>query len=158
MNEITTSVEIDAPPETVWDVLTDFPRYPEWNPRMRITGRANVGARLQVAPGPESGRVPTFRPRVLRAEHGRELAWLGHLYVKGLFDGEHRFTIEDLGDGRSRLDQSEQFSGVLVGIINRFIGADTEEGFHQINAALKTRAEAIAAEESGDTGRADVAA
>jgi hypothetical protein len=28
---------------------------------------------------------------------GRELAWLGGLFVPGLFDGRHRFALEDIG-------------------------------------------------------------
>jgi len=36
----------------------------------------------------------TFRPTILKAEPNRELRWLGHLLVPGLFDGEHIFTIE----------------------------------------------------------------
>jgi uncharacterized membrane protein len=31
---ISTSVEIDAPKQLVWDVLTDFSAYREWNPYM----------------------------------------------------------------------------------------------------------------------------
>lgn len=150
MKELVTSVDIDAPGETVWDVLVDFSAYPEWNPRARITGTAAEGERLVVAPGPDAEGMPTFRPTVLRAD-GSELRWLGHLYVRGLFDGEHVFAVEDLGDGRSRLTQSESFGGLLVGLLMRLYGADTESGFEAVNAALKERAESIAAELSSDT-------
>jgi hypothetical protein len=158
MNHIDTAIDIDAPAETVWAVLTDFTAYPEWNPRTRITGEAAVGERLTVAPGPEAEGMPTFRPRVLAAgpvEHdaspddgasdASELRWLGHLYVRGLFDGEHSFLVEAVDDDRSRLTQSETFSGLLAGLVLRRYGADTEAGFHDVNAALKIRAEAAAA-------------
>lgn len=144
MREISTTIDIDAPAETVWAVLTDFAAYPEWNPRTVVTGEAREGAKLVVAPGPDAAGMPTFEPRVLRADPGRELAWRGKLYLPGLFDGEHRFTIEALGDDRSRLVQSESFSGLLVGLVMRRYGADTEAGFHAVNEALKARAEAVA--------------
>lgn len=148
-HHIHTETEIAAPAETVWTVLTEFDTYPEWNGYTRIQGEAEVGARLAVAPGPEAGRMPTFRPEVLRAGSltdgaGYELAWLGHLYVRGLFDGEHSFRIEDLGDDRSRLVQSESFSGLLVGPISRLFGDDTESNFRAVNEAVKTRAESLA--------------
>lgn len=151
MKDIVTTVDVDAPAETVWYVLVDFESYPEWNPRTRITGTAVEGERLRVAPGPEAGNVPTFRPRVLRAD-GSELRWLGHLYVRGLFDGDHRFVVEDLGDGRSRLIQSERFGGVLAGLLLRVYGAATRDGFEAVNAALKERAEAT---ETGGEPAAD---
>lgn len=142
MNDIYTSVDIDAPAGTVWSVLTDFGAYPEWNPYTRIEGEPRVGERLRVSPGPEAGRAPTFRPRVLVADGG-ELRWLGHLLTPGLFDGEHSFVVEDLGEGRSRFTQSETFSGVLAGPVVRFVGERTESNFRGVNEALKERAESL---------------
>ena len=154
MSDIHTSIEIDAPAETVWSVLTDFGAYPEWNPYSRIEGDARVGERLRVSPGPEAGRSPTFRPRVLVAD-GHELRWLGHLLTSGLFDGEHSFVVEDLGDGRSELTQSETFSGVLVRPILRFVGEQTEANFRGVNEALKDRAESLVDGHGGETSGAN---
>ena len=48
--------EIDASPEDVWQVLTDFDAYPEWNPFIRsIQGNPEVGSRLSI---PSSRRAP----------------------------------------------------------------------------------------------------
>jgi hypothetical protein len=143
--ELTTSTHVDAPPETVWRVLTDFDEYPEWNPFLRVTGRANEGAHLSVELRPPGRRATTFRPTVTRVESGRELRWLGHLLVPGIYDGEHRFRVDPEGDG-SRLTQSERFEGLLVGVVNRWlgVGASVEAGFEAMNGALKSRAEAMA--------------
>ena len=35
MKIISAGIEIGAPPMTVWAVLTDLGRYPEWNPLFR---------------------------------------------------------------------------------------------------------------------------
>ena len=40
---VITTVDIDAPKQLVWDVLTDFAAYHEWNPYMKIEGTAQVG-------------------------------------------------------------------------------------------------------------------
>lgn len=148
MDELVTSIDVDAPPDVVWQVLTDFERYPEWNQHTRISGIPREGQRLSVAPGPEAGSMPTFTPTVIRAVPGQELRWLGHLWVRGLFDGEHRFVIEELDDGRSRLVQAERFTGVLVWPINFFFREDTERNFLAVNEALKRRAEQLADEPS----------
>jgi len=152
--EIFTAIDIDASPETVWSVLTDFDAYDDWNPRTRITGRAEAGERLVVAPGPDAKGMPTFRPRVLRADEPAELRWLGHRYVRGLFDGEHTFTIEERDDGRTRFTQSETFGGLLARPLLRLYGEDTEVGFEAVNAALAERAEGI--EGRPDDGRPEI--
>jgi hypothetical protein len=83
----------------------------------------------------------TFRPRVKQVSPGRKLRWLGHLFVPGLFDGEHAFRIELSGAGGIRFRQSEQFSGILVPLLPSQIYATTRRGFEQMNRALKDRVE-----------------
>ncbi|WP_416838343.1 SRPBCC family protein [Haloferax sp. DFSO52] len=151
-HELTTSIEIDAPPEQVWAVLIDFDHYDEWNPFMRIVGRANEGATLVVRLMPPGGGESAFEPDVTRSEKNREFGWLGHLVVPGLFDGEHRFRLEPLDDGeRTRFEHSETFSGILAGITLRFIREKTEAGFEAMNEALKVRVESIAADEKRES-------
>ncbi len=33
--ELASSIDINASPEEVWSVLTDFAKFPDWNPFMR---------------------------------------------------------------------------------------------------------------------------
>jgi uncharacterized protein YndB with AHSA1/START domain len=45
--ELRTSIDIAAPPERVWEVLTQLAAYPEWNPFIvRAEGTVAVGERL----------------------------------------------------------------------------------------------------------------
>jgi hypothetical protein len=83
----------------------------------------------------------TLRPEVLEATPARRLRWLGQLFVPGLFDGEHSFTIDSVGADRVRLTQQEEFRGLLVPLVLALIGKPTQDGFHQMNQALKTRVE-----------------
>lgn len=142
MDEIVTEIEIDAPPEAVWDVLTDFETYPEWNPVLKIKGEPTEGERLEVTAAYENTRPMTFRPSVVVADEPTEFRWQGRLFVPGLYDGEHRFILTALDDGeRTRLTHAETFRGAIVGFINRRIGDDVEGGFNQMNEALKQRVE-----------------
>jgi len=142
MKELHTEIEIDAPAERVWRLLTDFASYPRWNPFIRtISGRPIPGERLEVRLEPPGGRRMTFKPEVLEAEPERTLRWLGHLMVPGLFDGEHSFTIEPLAEDRVRFVQREAFKGLLVPLFARGLEANTRRGFEQMNGALKERAE-----------------
>ena len=143
MKEIHTEIEIDAPAERVWRVLTDFAAYPEWNPFIRRgEGEVKVGARLHVFIQPSGGKGMSFRPRVLVTDPGRELRWLGRLWVPGLFDGEHSFVIEPLGEGRVRFIQRERFGGLLLPLLWKMLDRETRRGFEEMNRALKVRCEA----------------
>jgi hypothetical protein len=145
MKELRSKIEIQASAERVWQLLTDFPSFPQWNPFIRkATGNIQVGERLEVNIQPSGASGMTFRPTVLKAEPNRELRWLGHLLISGLFDGEHIFTIEPLGEGRVRFTQREVFTGLLVPLFARGLDTDTRRGFEEMNQALKTRAEQVA--------------
>ncbi len=141
MREITTSIEIGAPPESVWKVLMGFARFPDWNPYLtRIEGVAATDEKLEVRLEPPGAKAMTFRPTVLRVEEGREFRWLGHLLVPGVFDGEHIFELTDLG-GRTRFVQREEFRGFLAPLMLRAVGESTERGFVAMNEALRDRVE-----------------
>ena len=214
-----TTVDILAPAEVVWAVLTDTAAWPEWNPILKCEGRFEQGQRLEVT-AHLPGRSPqTFKPTVLTGEctEGRrgwrmlpgtadearmhsilqvprpsinangappcpaaqpssfncratqqplgppfietppaapsrchaavepnaELAWRGSAAIPGLFAGRHYFRLEPEGAGACRLVHGEDFSGLLVPFFGGIL-ADTEKGFHAMNAALKARAEARA--------------
>ncbi|MFC7018937.1 MULTISPECIES: SRPBCC domain-containing protein [Haloarcula] len=140
MNTIETSIDIAAPTEAVWDVLTDFGSYGDWNPFVReISGTVAEGERLRVRLDPPDGRTMTFKPRVTAAVPGERLEWLGHLLVPGLFDGRHEFRLERVDDDHTRVHHRESFSGVLVGLF--LDAADVTEGFEQMNEALRARIE-----------------
>jgi hypothetical protein len=57
MKELHSEIEIDASAERVWDILTDFASYPQWNPFIRrIGGELEVGERLEVRLQPPDSR------------------------------------------------------------------------------------------------------
>lgn len=143
MRELRTATHIDAPPETVWAVLTDFSQYSDWNPFIpHAEGEIREGARLEVRIEPPGGRGMTFRPTIQRVEPNRELRWLGHLWIPKLFDGEHIFELHAIEDGSTHFVQRENFGGLLVPLIWGSMEDSTRRGFEAMNAALKERAEA----------------
>jgi hypothetical protein len=144
--QLRAQVDIQASPERVWEVLTDFAAYPEWNPFIiQASGAAAPGERLSVRMQPAGGRAMTFRPTVLEATPQHRLRWIGRVLFPGVFDGEHSFTIEPLDQGAVRLTQQEEFRGVLVPLLARSLDRRTLPAFEQMNQGLKRRAEQPAA-------------
>lgn len=141
-HQITSKIDVHATPDRVWEILTDFDAYPEWNPFITsLAGSPSVGGKLDVFMKPPGGRGMRFKPTVVAVEPNRELRWLGRLIVPGLFDGEHVFQIEEVAPDRVRFHQEERFKGMLVPLLMRFIESGTQKGFEAMNHALKARAE-----------------
>jgi hypothetical protein len=140
--QLHTDVEIEATADRVWAVLTDFAAYQDWNPFIvRAAGQPVPGARLELHMRLSGRRPTTIRPEVLEADPAHRLRWLGRLLLPGLFDGEHTFTLEPAGPGRTRLTQHEEFRGLLAPLVLKMIAKPTLASFHQMNQALKTWAE-----------------
>ena len=139
---ITTEILIQATPEKVWSVLTDFDQYPQWNPFIKsITGNVAVGNTIKARIEPPGASGMTFKPTVLVYTEATEFRWLGHLFMKGLFDGEHCFRLIDNKDGTTTFVQSEQFEGILVPLFNKMLDTNTIEGFRQMNEKLEQEVE-----------------
>ncbi len=74
MKELNHEVEIHASAERVWQLLTDFDRFPQWNPFMhRASGEPKTGARLEVTSQASGAARTVARPTVLNVEPNREL-------------------------------------------------------------------------------------
>lgn len=140
--EIKTKIRIEASPAKVWAILTDFDKYPEWNPFIKsIKGDVAVGNKIVARIEPPEAKGMTFKPTVLAFDTNKEFRWIGHLLVKGLFDGEHKFELIDNGDGSTTFVQSEKFGGILVPLFKKMLDKNTVNGFNQMNKKLKEMAE-----------------
>lgn len=139
--QLRTEIDIAASPEKIWEVLTDFRAYPEWNPFIvRITGEPSVGQRLDVLLSPPQQSEMRFKPVVLRADPGAELRWRGVFGFRWLLTGEHFFRLDPQGPRLTRFTHGEDFSGWAV----RFVPmTSTTRGFVFMNQALKKRVEAL---------------
>lgn len=141
-HQLHTEITITAPPQTVWDILTDLESYKDWNPFVISSeGQLAVGQRLVNRLQQPGGKPQTFKPTVTVVETAKTFEWLGHLGIPGVFDGRHRFDLEPTTDGGTRFIQREFFNGVLVRLMRSMLNTKTRHGFELMNGALKTRAE-----------------
>lgn len=148
MKDIETHILIDARPEKVWAVLTDFEKYPTWNPFIKsIEGEKEIGKQLKVFIQPPNGSGMTFTPIVTAYKPYEEFRWNGKLGRKGIFSGEHFFWLADLGDVFSTKNtilftHGERFRGLLVPFMGG-IFKKAEQGFELMNEALKRECEKV---------------
>jgi hypothetical protein len=141
MQVLDASIEIDAPSERVWGVLTDTARYGEWNPFVTgIAGELREGADIKVTIRAPERKAVTFAARVTRLDPGRQLRWRGRWLLPGLFDGDHALTVETLGEGRARFRTREQVTGLLLPLLGKAM-RQSQAGFEELCKAVKARAE-----------------
>jgi hypothetical protein len=142
--QIHTEIIIKASPTVVWDILVDFEKYPAWNPFIKsIKGNAEQGKKITARLEPPGASGMTISPTLLAVRNYKELKWLGHLFINGLFDGEHIFELHENKDGSTTFIQRENFKGILVPLFTKLLDNNTREGFELMNQRLKDRAEAV---------------
>ncbi|WP_174279706.1 SRPBCC domain-containing protein [Sphingomonas bacterium] len=131
MHQLVTTFSVPQSPEQVWQVLTDLPSYQSWNSFMiAAAGELVVGNKLEITLSPSPDRKTTFKPTLLVVDKSRELRWRGRLIVKGLFDGEHFWTLAAHGQGGTTITHGETFTGLLV----RVVKPETfKPGFERMN-------------------------
>ncbi len=142
MKELRTQIQIKATPEEIWSVLTDFKKYPEWNPMIRLfEGNLSEGNKVTVRLEQPGSSGMTFKPTIKRVVANREFRWQGHLLFPGLFDGEHFFEIRNNNDGTCTFVHGENFKGILIPLFKKMLENNTKRGFEMMNKQLKERCE-----------------
>lgn len=141
---IQTEIEINATPDQVWAVLTDYAAYPEWNPTVpRISGDPRVGGRVRFRVRGRHVSIPANAEYVV-VDPGRELRWIGLAppIARIPFHGVHYFLIEPLPNQRVRFVHGEDFGGALMFLLRSLLVSELTEPYHDMNRALKRRVEA----------------
>jgi hypothetical protein len=142
LKEIRTEIQIDASAQKSWQVLTDFVKFPEWNPIIQqIRGKAEVGSRLEIHLHTVKGKIRVYQPTVTRVEPNHELRWIGKSFIPGFFNGERIFNIQSISRDSVLFLHSEIFSGFAVFIAGNLVKSDILESFDKMNIAFKKRVE-----------------
>jgi len=111
VDDVRAEIEINASPERVWKVLTDFSSYSSWNPLITSAGgTAKTDSVLTLRLQPPQSRTL----RVLHYERLRQIRWRGAAWgVPLLLSSEQSFTLEALPDGRTKVVQQAAATGLL---------------------------------------------
>jgi hypothetical protein len=145
MPQIVTAIDIDAPPSTVFTVLSETHRYGAWNPfTKRVYGNFKKGSHIAFVALVAGKKVP-IDARVTEVTPNKRIAWRGPYLrlLDGLAHGEHTFELEDLGDGKTRLFHTERFGGLLPNVetIWTQIEGALAPTYETFNLALKRESE-----------------
>jgi carbon monoxide dehydrogenase subunit G len=142
MKDFSVSVQVDAPPERVWAVMSDIARWHEWTPTITSVQRLNagpfgIGARARV----RQPRLPPADGVVTAMQEGSGFDWESR--APGIRVRAHH-GVEPSASG-SRVTLSIQYSGVVGNILGRLIAGINRRYIALEADGLKRRAEARAA-------------
>jgi hypothetical protein len=144
MRSLRTTIEIDAPPERVWAELTRFESWPAWNPLItRIEARLEPGADVSFDIVLD-GRRLHIEAAMHRVVERRDMRWRGprSRWQARLFRGEHYFSLEPVGEARTRFVHGEDFDGWALPLMWWRLEQSVRSGYQRMNEALKRRVEA----------------
>lgn len=138
MREFSITVDIAARPQRVWDVITDFARWPEWTASVSSIRQVSPG---EIAPGARIViRQPGFPPArwvMRKLEPGAGFTW------ESGFPGLRVFARHSISAtaGGSRVTLALEFAGILGGLMGRWT-RDVNRRYLEMEASgLKRRSE-----------------
>ncbi len=114
-------IEIAAARDAVWDVLTEFERWPSWNrdvKRMSIDGGVVPGTQFKWKSGPA-----TITSTIHRVERPRLIGWTGRTFGTS---ATHVYRFEAT-DGGTRVHTEESFEGWLPRLLRRPMGSQLQK-------------------------------
>lgn len=147
MTHVITSVtvEIAAPSAFVWEVLTDFPHYPQWNPyTMAVATTLEIGTPIDLTlPNPD-GSAGTFvnREWVRVVDPPHHLRYDTAEEMPGIFAVRDQW-VTSLGSHRCAYHTTDTISGEYADKVMEMTGAWVKAGFDSVAVALKARAEQL---------------
>jgi len=132
-------LNIHAPADRIWSLLTDAPRFPRWNSTVTgIDGEIGEGQRLRLhVPGTDRA----FTPTVSGVVPNRRMTWTGGFAP--LFKGVRTFELTPRPDGSTDFAMEERFSGLMLPLAGRAM-PDFGPIFARFATDLKREAERAA--------------
>jgi hypothetical protein len=138
-------VEIAAPAAFVWDVLVDYPNYPQWNPyTVSVATTLEIGDPIDLTLPAVDGSDSTFvnreyvrivdRPHHLRYDTAEEMP--------GIFAVRDQW-ITELGPDRCAYHTTDTITGKYADKVMEMTGDWIKAGFDSVAHALKARAEQL---------------
>ena len=138
------TIDIDAPIDHVWSVLTDFAAMPQWSTTFQglegpFEKDGDVTAVFRMF-----GRLTPIRHPLIYWENGprrKMFGWSAPTAEGGKITDDHKYIVESLGADRTSFTQSDAYdhaprllAPILVRLVRRM--------YVTFNDALKARAEA----------------
>lgn len=143
MQTVKTEIDIEAPPEKVWGIITDIGKWQEWSPTINGSeGEAAVGTTLTITMmGKESDKDgPKYNPKIIRMDKPTYFHWQAHMMAGFIFTNDKIIELEATLIG-TKVTHTETFKGLMAALMRGQIDKGVPPMLNMMNEALKNTAE-----------------
>jgi hypothetical protein len=134
---------VQAPAEIVWEVISDFTTWSDWNPiHPRIEGELRIGTPLTVDVVLGEGQASTIQPVVQDWVPFEQLHWRTKR-LRGFVTAIRYLEIENMGPSNATFSNGELFMGPLVRWVSRDERRKLRGAYTRMGEAVRDHAEAL---------------
>jgi|GEM_PF-530113 len=140
-----TEVVINAPRQVVWEQVTDFEAYSNWNPFV-LEARAEfeIGSKIRFLEDLKQFGQHWIDAQFLSIDPLESFVWQGHFWTPFLFNVRHLFAFEAVSERQTRFIQGHENTGLLIPYLAlRGVYCVSYQGYLNYDRALKERCESI---------------
>ncbi|CAN5183234.1 SRPBCC domain-containing protein [soil metagenome] len=134
---------VKAPAELVWEVISDFSTWKDWNPvHPRMEGEMRIGTTLTVDLVLGEGQVTTIQPVVQDWVPYEQLHWRTKR-LRGFVTAIRYLEIESMGPENATFSNGELFMGPLVRWVSREERRKLRAAYTLMGEAVRDHAERL---------------
>ena len=138
-------LEIEASSDTVWQVITNFSKYEQWNPFIPgCSCDLQVGNTIEMRVSLLTGLKPlTQTEYISEVEPGRHFSYVSPKRPTFLLRSYRSHTLTALETGKTLYQSHFELHGWLRPLIELFIGKSLQRGFDGMSTAISCRSEQL---------------
>lgn len=143
MQTIQTEIEIQAPPEKVWSIITDIDNWHVWNPTVNASsGNAALGESVSITMmSKEEGKDgPKYSPKIIQMDEPKYFQWRAHMMAGFVFTNDKIIELEATETG-TKVTHKETFKGLMAAMMKGQMEKGVPPMLNMMNDALKQLAE-----------------
>lgn len=149
--KIESRVGVMAPPDIIWEIISDLPGWGSWNPIYpAAAGELRIGAPLALTLNLPDQPPREIRPRVVDWVPLEQILWADTAWG-GLVSTLRYLEIDQMGEAASIFSNGEQFQGMVSEIYGAQRRRSLRRGFTALSEAVKERAETLWRARTGET-------
>ncbi len=142
MKEYKIEIKIHASKEIVWQTITDFKNYPNWNTILEMEENDSliIGEKFKVEIHKPNGKNSKFKATAINKTDSKSFSARQTIIGKWFFSASHHFIIKEIDNENVLFIQKWELKGIVASIFRKQIFKELDM-FNKMNKELKDKVE-----------------